>query len=220
MGSAHRGVRLFDTHAHPQFARFDDDRHEMLHRASAVGIHMICVGVDLESSRAAIALAQAYPGVYASVGLHPNDNLLERYDQSGYEELSVHPKVVAIGEIGLDYYRTAEPRLQDAQRERFVQQLALVKSTGKPAIIHCRSAHHDMRTLLDAHGIRSGVIHSFTGTWEDARFYLDIGLHIGLNGIVTFARDYDETVVNTPLNRILLETDSPYLAPNPYRGRR
>jgi len=177
---------------------------------------MICVGVDLPSSRTSIVLAEQYEGIYSSVGLHPNDNLLEAYDESAYRELAGHPKVVAIGEIGLDYYRTTDTELKRRQRERFERQLELVGKTGKPAIIHCRDAHDDMLAMLR----HRGVIHSFNGTAHQAARYSERGYMIGLNAIVTFSPDYREMVRSIPADRLVLETDAPYLAPAPHRGTR
>ena len=218
---------MIDTHCHPQMAQYDGDRDEVIRRALDSGVQMICIGVDLESSRRAISLAEQYEGLWASVGLHPNDNLEEVYDQSVYAELAKHPKVVAIGEVGLDYYRTKELVQQKFQKERFAQQISLAQEIDKPLIIHCRdslgqkgggeSAHRDMVGMLPRY---KGVIHSFTGTKEQALKYVDLGYHIGVNGIITFTHQYDEAIAAVPLERILLETDSPYLAPVPYRGKR
>lgn len=204
----------------------------MLQRAREAGVSLICVGTDLEMSRKAVALADQHADVWASVGLHPNDNLNEVYDQSQYKSLAQHPKVVAIGEIGLDYYRTTEEEKKKFQKERFHQQLALAIEIKKPVIIHCRdplrllgreaSAHRNMQEILKsrAHELLGGVIHSFTGTYDDAKKYIELGFCIGLNGIITFARQYDEIVQKIPLEKILVETDSPYLAPEPHRGKR
>lgn len=218
---------FIDTHTHPQMDQYDVDREEAIQRALENNIQMICVGVDLESSRQAVELAKQHHGVWASVGLHPNDNLDEDYDQAPYERLALHAKVVAIGEIGLDYYRTPDKGQQIKQKERFKKQLELAVELDKPVIIHCRDAHEDMQEILeafqgDSSGSSSlrGVIHSFTGTWADAQCYLELGFHIGLNGIITFARQYDDTATSVPLDRILLETDSPYLTPEPFRGKR
>jgi len=225
-------MRLIDTHCHPQSSQYDDDREEMLQRAREAGVSLICVGTDLEMSRKAVALADQHADVWASVGLHPNDNLNEVYDQSQYKSLAQHPKVVAIGEIGLDYYRTTEEEKKKFQKERFHQQLALAIEIKKPVIIHCRdplrllgreaSAHRNMQEILKsrAHELLGGVIHSFTGTYDDAKKYIELGFCIGLNGIITFARQYDEIVQKIPLEKILVETDSPYLAPEPHRGKR
>lgn len=209
--------RIIDTHCHPQLPQYDADRDQVIRRALDAGVWMICVGIDLATSRQAIALAERYEGLWASVGLHPNDNLNEMYEQAAYENLATHPKVVAIGEVGLDYYRTTEPDKREFQKERFKQQIGLALRLDKPLIIHCRDAHDAMLALLPKH---RGVIHSFTGTLAQALLYIERGFHIGLNGIVTFARDYDDVIRHVPPDRILLETDAPYLAPIPYRGKR
>jgi TatD DNase family protein len=213
--------RIIDTHCHPQFPQYDIDRSEVIDRALKSGIGMVCVGTNLDSSRAAINLAVQYEGLYASVGLHPNDELDSLYDEREYEKIAAHPKVVAIGEIGLDHYRTPSPEHRRTQRARFVNQLAMARRMSLPVIIHCRDAHEDMTALLEKEGkgIR-GVIHSFNGSVAQARTYTDAGLYLGFNAIVTYAPAYEEMVKSVPMNRILLETDAPYLAPAPYRGRR
>ncbi|MEK7194680.1 MAG: TatD family hydrolase [Patescibacteria group bacterium] len=216
-------MKIIDTHSHPQFPQYDPDRDLMLARARKEEIGIICVGTDWEMSKAAIELAEQNENMWASVGLHPNDNLAEEYDQEMYREMAAHPKVVAIGEVGLDYYRTTEEHHKKKQRERFEKQIELAVETGKPLIIHCRDAHDDMTEILKNNLLRlksGGVIHSFTGKLSDAKKYIDLGFYIGLNGIITFTRQYDETVMNVPLEKILLETDAPYLTPEPHRGKR
>ncbi len=204
----------------------------MIKKALAEGLKMICVGTDFEMSEKAIELASRYDGIWASVGLHPNDNLEENFDIEKYAKLAQHPKVVAIGEIGLDYYRTPDAEQQKIQKQRFLEQIDLAIRTGKPAIIHCRnpipssstsygtSAHIDMLDIVSQNPDLKGVIHSFTGTLDEANKYVELGFYIGLNGIITFARDYDEVVKQIPLEKILLETDAPYLTPIPHRGKR
>lgn len=211
---------MFDTHSHPQYFKFDGDRIEVLQRAKDAGVKMICVGTDYDMSVKAIELATVHEMIWASVGLHPNDNLDEKYDGNAYEELAKHPKVVAIGEIGLDYYRTPDEEQQKIQKARFLEQTSLAIRIDKPMVIHCRNAHHDMIDMLSQNPDVRGVIHSFTGTWVEAQKYLELGFYIGLNGIITFADQYNETVENVPLERVLLETDAPYLTPVPHRGRR
>lgn len=221
---------LFDTHCHVQFPQFSADRDEVIRRALDKGIGMICVGTDLETSRSAISLADAYDGLYASVGLHPNDALDLSYSASDYEELLSHPKVVSVGEIGLDYYRTKATDLQNRQLSRFRLQLQSASQFGLPVIIHCRDAHDDMYRTLSELGAnvedsnnrsqRKGIIHSFTGTWQQAQRYIDLGYMIGLNGIITFARNYDETVLKISTEHLVFETDAPFLTPTPYRGKR
>lgn len=217
---------MFDTHCHSQFPQYDQDREEMISRTLAQGVQMIGVGTDLEMSQKAVKLAEQYEGVWASVGLHPNDNLHKDLDIESFRVLLKHPKVVAVGEVGLDYYRTTEAELIIRQKDRFIKFLELARETGKPLILHCREAYTDMlemlgaaETLFSGAAVR-GVLHSFTSTWEIAQKFLDLGFYIGLNGIITFADQYNETVQNIPLERLLLETDAPYLSPVPYRGQR
>lgn len=216
-------IELFDSHCHLQFPQYDADREEVIKRTLAAGCGMICVGTDLEMSKKAIELTEKYDGIWATVGSHPNES--GEFKIADYEELAKHPKVVAIGEIGLDYYRTPEKEKQEKQKEAFRQFLELAKKLGKPIIIHCRDAHDDLLAILNSHslipklGLR-GIIHSFTGTSADATRYLKLGFYIGLNGIITFSDAYDEFIKVLPLNRILIETDAPYLAPAPFRGKR
>lgn len=240
-------ILIFDSHCHPQFPQYDKDREEVIRRALDGGVYpvksdevgsaeqkfdgvkMICVGTDLEMSKKAIELADKYEGVWATVGLHPNDNLNEEFDEVAYEELLRQNKVVALGEIGLDYYRTEKPEDQGQQKERFIKQLELAKRVGKPLILHCRDskvgsssrAYPDMIDILkNGYANLGGVVHSYTGSLDEAKQFLDLGFYLGFNGIITFARQYDEIVRYAPLDRILLETDAPYLTPEPYRGQR
>ena len=219
---------IFDSHCHPQMVQYDKDREEMIARAKGSGVSMICVGTDLETSKMAIELAQKHEGMWATVGLHPNDNLNEKFEPDLYEELLKMSKVVAMGEIGLDYYRTTDLKDQQIQKERFEQQLQLAEKLKLPVILHSRDAgkgstgkvHEDMISVLKNNFSGIGVAHSFTGSMEDAKKYLELGFYLGFNGILTFARQYDEIVREVPLDRILLETDAPYLTPEPHRGKR
>ena len=154
---------VIDTHCHPQFPQYDADRDEVIGRAQKRGIGMVCVGTDVATSAQAVALAEHYEGLYASVGLHPNDNLGEVYVATEYEKLVSHPRVVAVGEIGLDYFRTTDDSLKEKQRSRFDSQLGLAERVQKPVIIHCRDAHEDMVSIIHTKEIQ-GVIHSFNGT--------------------------------------------------------
>lgn len=219
--------RLIDTHSHPQLPQYDKDRGEVIERAAEKSIGIICVGTDMETSRQAIALAEAYEGMWATVGVHPND-IEATFQKKELEDMLSHSRVVAVGETGLDYYRTKDPGDQEKQRERLATQLDMAVRNDLPVIIHCREAHDDMLEMLTAlaeldrtnEAVRRGVIHSYTGTWVQAQRYAQLGYLIGLNGIITFARDYDETIINMPIENILLETDAPYLSPIPHRGKR
>jgi len=213
--------RIIDTHCHPQFPQYDTDRPDVIDRALNNGIGMVCVGTNLDMSLAATDLASRYEGLYASVGLHPNDELDGLYDEREYEKLAAHPKVVAIGEVGLDYYRTTEPDHRIKQKARFISQLAMARRCSLPVIIHCRDAHDDMTAILGTEGIgMKAVIHSFNGSVAQARTYLSEGYYLGINAIATYSPNYEEMLKYVPLDRILLETDSPYLAPAPHRGKR
>jgi TatD DNase family protein len=217
---------IFDTHCHLQFPQYDNDREEMIARAIAKKINMICVGTDLETSKRAIELAHKHQRVWATVGLHPNDNIGETFDAGVYEKLLRMERVVAMGEIGLDYYRTTEDKDKDFQRVRFEQQLALAVKVNMPVIIHSRDAgkgsmgivHNDLISILKNNlPPKLGVAHSFTGSIDEARKYLDLGFYLGFNGIVTFADQYDDLVKFVPMDRMLLETDAPFLAPATHR---
>lgn len=224
--------RLFDAHCHLQFPQYDADRAEVLQRMREKGMGAIIIGTDMETSRAGVALAREYDFLWASVGLHPNDNLEEVFDEGGFRELAGDPKVVAIGECGLDYFRSGKTSAEQAtQKERFEQHISLALVAQKPLIIHCRSsvakamegenAHEDMLGILTAKKPDiSVIIHFFTGTAELAQKYLDLGCYLSYPGPVTFTDMYDEAIRITPLEKLLIETDAPFAAPAPYRGRR
>lgn len=222
-------MSIIDSHCHLQYPTFDEDRDAMIQRALDAGVQMICIGTDLKSSKTGVEIAQKFDGVWAVVGLHPNDNMDEVFDVVQYASLLDMPKVVGIGEMGLDYYRTTEPAHRKIQKDRFEQQLDLAVKRRLPIVIHSRDAgkgstgvvHPDVIAVLKNNTPdRKGVAHSFTGTVDEARTYLDMGFYLGFNGIITFARQYDELVRFVPLDRILLETDAPFLAPELYRGKR
>jgi TatD DNase family protein len=223
------GLKAIDSHCHPQFPQYDSDRESVIERSLDSGVGMICVGTDIRKSKEAIAIAERFENLWATIGLHPNDiekdSRFKIQDLREYKKLLKHPKVVAVGEVGLDYYRTPEPEKQKKQKEVLKQFIDLAIEYNKPLIIHCRDAHDDMLEILESHrsqinGQLSGVAHSFTGTHDEAKRYLDLGLCIGLNGIITFTDQYDDMVKNISLENILIETDAPFLAPVPYRGKR
>lgn len=217
---------LIDSHCHLNFNAFDDDRAEVLERARAAGIvALINPSTDLDDSRQIVALAETIPHLYAAVGFHPNDTAA--FDEVALAELralACHPKVVAIGEIGLDYHWNEAPR--PVQWQVFEQQLALAKEVGKPVIIHQREAAVDTMAILRQWGADQShpglVLHSFSGDQAMAEEAIGLGFYIGISGPVTFknARDLPEIVVVTPLERLLVETDAPFLAPHPFRGKR
>ena len=214
-------AKIFDTHAHNDDNRFDSDRDEVLRTMLADEVcGIVQCATDPASSRAAIALAEQYDAIYAAVGFHPEN--LEGLCDNDLEEcrrLLTHPKVVAVGEIGLDYYWDSSPR--PVQQEWFLKQIHMAKDADLPVIVHDRDAHEDTLTLLKNTKPR-GVLHAFSGSVEMAKEILDLGMHIGLGGVVTFknARKTVEVAQMIPLDRLLLETDAPYMSPEPFRGRR
>ncbi|NLT95144.1 MAG: TatD family hydrolase [Clostridia bacterium] len=215
---------LFDTHAHIDDNRFAGETDQVIARAQKEGVSLIVnVGYDLLHAGQSIALAEKYDFIYASVGLHPHDakDADEKFWQEIYK-LANHPKVVAIGEIGLDYYYENSPR--DVQREVFRRQIRVAKDLNLPIIIHNRDAHQDTLSIVreENASLVGGVFHAFSGSWETAREVLNLGFYISVGGPVTFknARKIVEVVEKTPLSSLLIETDCPYLTPHPYRGQR
>ncbi len=241
---------LIDTHAHVNFVAYKDDGDEVIKRAFEQNVWMINVGSQSETSRRAVEYAQKYSqGVLAAVGLHPIHlkkqqidapvdeyetvefkSGAEKFDYECYKTLAQNPKVVAIGETGLDYYHVTGNSEQITknellQREILLEQMALAQELNKAVIFHCREAHQDLLEVLKnwefvGNKRLRGVIHSFSGRWSQAQQYLEMGFYLGFNGIITFARDYDRVVKEMPLGRLLLETDCPYLTPIPFRGKR
>jgi TatD DNase family protein len=215
---------LFDTHAHLHFPEFAGDLDAVLGRARAAGVRrMVTIGTDVATSRAAVALAAREPDVWAAVGIHPHE--ATSADDTALveiERLASAARVVAIGETGLDFFRNLSPR--EAQLRAFRAQLALARRAGKPVLVHCRDAHEETLSLLAAEGARGrgGIMHCFSGDLAIARRCLDLGLLISLAGPVTYPKPgaLPEVARMIPSDRLVVETDSPYLPPQPYRGKR
>lgn len=233
--------RYFDAHAHAHFPAYGDESAAVVQRALDAGVDMILVGTEKGTSASGIALAEQYDNVWAAVGLHPTHTTqkefvdekemkdvgyayeAETFEYDLYRKLAEHPKVVAIGECGLDYYRL-DPVTAKIQQEALVQQLQLAHDVKKPVTIHCRNAFTDLIALLrDNKAIlneQPGTVHFFTGTAEEAKQLMDLGFSLQFGGVITFAKVYEDIVRMVPLERIITETDAPYVAPVPYRGRR
>jgi TatD DNase family protein len=231
----------FDAHTHVQFVAYDADREEVIARTKDAKVGMNVVGTQLDTSKAAVELAREHDGIWASVALHPvhtsksyHDPLEldaanppaggftsrgEVFDFAAYEALARDPKVIAIGECGLDYYRVDEST-KDIQTEAFVQQIELANSLNKPLMLHIRNAYDDALDVLKAHAKVRGDVHFFAGDWDVAKKFLDLGFTLSFTGVVTFTHDYDEVVKNAPLDMLLSETDAPYITPTPFRGKR
>ena len=215
---------LIDTHAHLDDPRFDADREAVLSRAQDAGVEaFLTIGCDLATSQAAVALAERHPMVYAAIGVHPHE--AKQIGDTWYEDLrrlAQHPKVRAYGEIGLDYhYNHSSPRLQ---RARFREQVLMAKELGLPIVVHTREAPEDTVTILKEENAAAvgGVFHCFTGDADLAKQALDLGFYLSFSGVITFQnagilRDIVKTV---PADRLLVETDCPYLTPIPHRGTR
>ena len=214
---------LFDTHAHYYDGRFDSDRDELLAALPQRGVGLVlCPGCDLPSSRACVELAQRFPHVYAAVGVHPSD--CAGWDDATLAEvraLAAHPKVKAIGEIGLDYYWKDNPS-KEFQQNVFRRQLELARELRLPVIVHDREAHGDCLAVVKEYPDVTGVFHCYSGSAEMARELVELGWYLGFDGPITYknARKAPEVLAAVPLERMLVETDSPYLTPEPFRGRR
>lgn len=244
---------VFDVHAHVNFKAFEPDGHEVIRRALDGGVGMILVGSQNTTSKRSVDYARRYrkEPVYAAVGLHPihleemhvDDKELgqeglgfttraEEFDYKYYKELANHPKVVAIGEVGLDYYRIENQELRIEQQRVFRKQIELALETKKALMVHCRKAHDDCIKILKEYfplqatsyklQALNGDIHFFEGTLEQAREYFKLGFTVSFTGVITFknAKHHQELVKALPIDHILLETDAPYLTPEPYRGKR
>lgn len=215
---------LIDTHTHLDSPKFDNDREAVIARAVEAGVgKMINIGFDRETIPTTMALADRYDFIYAAVGWHPVESIQMREgDLEWIEELCKHEKVVAIGEIGLDYHWDTSPK--EVQHRVFREQIRLARKIGKPIVIHNRDAHEDIVRILREEKASEvgGVMHCFSGSWETAKQCLDMNFYISFGGPVTFknARVPKEVLAKVPLDRILVETDAPYLAPEPYRGKR
>ena len=245
-------LEFFDIHAHVNFSAFDADRDEVIKRALEAGVWMANVGTQADTSRRAIELAEKYKeGVYAIVGLHPihtaksfhDEKELgeggkefssrgEVFDSKTYLEMVKHPKVVAVGEGGLDYYRHDTNTRMDAndtnkkkQEEVFRKQIELAIEVKKPLMLHIRNAYDDAFEILNSYFLIHNSklranLHFYAGDVATAKKFLDLGFSFSFTGVITFVRDYDEVIRYLPLDRIMSETDCPYVSPTPYRGKR
>ena len=217
-------MNLFDTHAHMDFKDFDRDRGDMIKRAREAGmVNMLNAAFDLASSRRGIQLAEKYDLIYASVGIHPHVSGQVPADYlSQMEKLADHVKVVALGEMGLDYFRNRST--VEAQKKVFREQLALAKELELPVIIHDREAHGDIMDIMRRDGPfpAGGVIHCYSGSWEMAGEFMAMGFYISIAGPVTFPKSnkLKDVATRTSADRLLIETDAPYLTPIPHRGKR
>ena len=215
---------IFDSHAHYDDHAFDEDREEVLAALAESGVGTVVnVGASLEGTRRTVELAERYPFIYGAAGVHPDEvNELNEDTFAWLKEQCAGDRIVAVGETGLDYYRDRTDH--ETQKKWFIRQLELAKETKLPVVIHSRDAAQDTLDIMkDIHAEDiGGVIHCFSYGWEMAKIYLDMGFYLGIGGVVTFknAKKLKEVVQRAPMDRLVLETDAPYLAPEPYRGKR
>ena len=224
-----------DIHSHISFSDFDADREAMIGRMNEENIWAIDVGTDFENSKKAAKNAAANDGIFSSAGLHPTDKENEDFDSEAYKKLFANPKVVAVGECGLDYFRLNENNQasqkskvesqKQRQRKIFEMQIEMAVESDKPLMIHCRNAYADLLEILRSYSVARGSklrgnIHFFAGSWNEAKNFLDLGFTLSFTGVITFARNYDEVIKNAPMDMLMAETDSPFVAPAPYRGKR
>ena len=215
---------IFDSHTHLNAEQFNDDIPETIERAKELGVtKMAVVGFDTPTIEKSLQLSHDYSNIYSIIGWHPTEagSYTKDVEKKLQEQLTM-PKVVALGEIGLDYYWMEDPK--EVQAEVFRRQIAITKEMNLPISIHTREALADTYQILKEEDIRDigGIMHSFSGDFEWAKRFLDLGMHISFSGVVTFkkAQDVQEAATHVPLDRLLVETDAPYLAPVPYRGKR
>lgn len=223
-------MKYIDIHCHLNFPDFNADREGAIKRAQEAGVGMIIVGTTRETSRLAVEIAEKYENIWAIVGLHPIYTGVEDFDRDYYLQLARHDKVVGIGECGYDYYRAPVVPFE-RQHAAFIGQISIANEVGKPLMLHLRSgegikatghtnAYADALTVLREHAKVIGDAHFFAGSLEEVKAFLDLGFYISCTGVVTFARSYDEIIRNVPLDRLMSETDAPYVTPVPHCGQR
>lgn len=221
-------MKLFDSHTHVQFPQFDKDRDAVIQRSFDNGVWMINVGADKETSMKAVELAKNHPeGIYAAVGIHPHSAGKIDLDEE-LKILAKNPKVVAIGECGLDYYNrqpitnNQQQKNKQEQKDLFLKHIRLAKEVEKPLMIHCRDAFSDLISILKpiTFNLKPSIVHFFTGTLDDARKLLEMGFYFTFGGLITYNRQFDAVIELVPLDKILVETDAPFVSPEPYRSQR
>ncbi len=219
-------VKYIDIHCHPNFPEYDADREETIKRANDAGVGMICVGTGLETSKSAVELAKHHENMWATAGIHPTESVGDiNSTVLDLENSAMSDRVVAIGECGLDYFH-AQPDGADKQRELFIQQILLANKLNKPLMLHIRNGKNGSNAYQETVGILKEYakvranFHFFAGSVNDLKDILDINCTVSFTGVITFTHDYDELVRYAPLDRVMSETDSPFVAPVPFRGKR
>ncbi|MBP9856019.1 MAG: TatD family hydrolase [Candidatus Pacebacteria bacterium] len=212
-------MKYIDIHAHLNFPEYDGDRAEVIKRTLEAEVGVINIGTDKKTSAEVVKLAEENQDMWAVIGSHPHA-VEEGFDYDFYKNLAIHPKVVAIGECGLDYFRIEDEETKVKQQELFKQQIALAKEVGKPLMLHIRDSYEDVLAMLEGEQAGRAHAHFFAGSWEVAQKLLSRGDSLSFTGLITFTDAYDEVIKNVPLDKLMAETDAPYVAPVPYRGKR
>jgi len=215
-------IKYIDIHSHIGFADYGKDQDEVVKRMRDAGVSTITVGTDLESSREAVKIAEKYENVWACVGAHPRDDASFVFEEKDFAELVKHPKVVAIGECGLDHFKLTEniEAEKERQKKEFIKQIEFAIKYDKSLMLHIREAYEDAYEILKNYPKARGNVHFFTGTSDWAQKFIKLGFTVSFPGVITFAKETQEAVRNIPLNMMHAETDSPFAAPVPYRGKR
>jgi TatD DNase family protein len=214
--------KYFDIHSHINFPDYDADREEVVKRLEETDTNTIVVGTDLETSKQAVWLADKYPRIYASIGVHPVDNPARSFEKEAFAELAKNPKVVAVGECGMDFYHADKTADHERQKKLFIDQVEFALEQDKPLMIHARNAYEEILQILEpmkSDKLR-GDVHFFAGDLALAKRFWDIGFTTSFTGVITFVRDYDEVIKNAPLEMLMSETDAPFATPAPHRGKR
>lgn len=213
--------KYFDVHSHLNFKDYEADFEAVIQRLRETETHTIVVGTDYESSKRAVELAEKYPEIYACIGIHPADDTSASFEVDKFDKLVSSSRVVAVGECGLDFYHAKKAKDFERQKKLFIDQIEFALKHKKPLMIHARDAYEEILEILEEY--RGGVfgnIHFFAGTWELAQRFFNLGFTISFTGVITFVNQYDEVIKKAPLDKILSETDAPFVAPAPYRGQR
>jgi TatD DNase family protein len=215
--------RFFDIHSHLNLPDFDD-LESVIARLRETETHTIVVGTNYEDSKIAVELADKYEGIYACIGAHPVDDPKPIFDVDKFAELVKHPRVVAIGECGLDFFHEKKEDDYERQKELFLAQVHFALEHDKPVMIHARNSYSEIIEILQQFGSEAsklrGNMHFFAGTSDEAQEFIKLGFTLSFTGVITFTHDYDEVIKNVPLEAIMSETDAPFVAPTPYRGKR
>lgn len=215
--------KYFDVHSHLNFPDHWDDFDEVLHRLRETETHTIVIGTDFESSKRAVELARKHDEIYACIGVHPVDNRSATFQLTNFQTLITNPKVVAVGECGLDFFHADKDTDYERQKKLFLDQIDFALTHDKPMMIHARNAYEEILEILEPLGSSTsklrGNVHFFAGNTEVAKRFFSIGFTISFTGVITFTRDYDEVIKSAPLDMIMSETDSPYVTPVPHRGK-